>query len=183
MEKIIEVSSPVKSYEIYGTFNEEETGYPTLNEVEVYEIHKVKTIKKLTKIKNKTAELLAAQSIAAFINDDEILDFFYVNEKIEEFKNKNQTYQLLGIHTPDKFYTKDGRTTHLIAYSDEYNYYTDNEGNEDYFITTKDNTVITSLENFFITGIVQEYKENRLIIIDNKFSKEKILNWIKQYIN
>jgi hypothetical protein len=128
-----------------------------------------------------TAQDKGEAIIRAYINNYQEVEWLYVAPEIVQMK-ASVTYNLAGYNTPDTFLCDGGYTAHLIAFSDTMNYYAGNEGRELFVVADKDNDVVTTYENFFVSAIVDDYKKKKLKVVDsNIYSAEATMEWIKEY--
>ncbi len=128
-----------------------------------------------------TAQHRGESIIRLYANNCTSADWLYVAPEVERLK-AYVTFNLVGKNTPDTYLCDGGHKAHLIAHSDVRNYYVDNEGYELFVVTDKDNNIVTTYENFFVSAIVDDYHDERLKVVDSGiYSAEATTEWIKGY--
>lgn len=116
---------------------------------------------------------IAEMSIRAYLSDNGDYNFSYVDNEIIEYKNNNQEYI---DNMPKYIFCSNNVKAELVAYTDNNRYYLDNDGEEKFIVTDTNNTVLTDMECFFISAIVEDYKSKELTFLQD------IQYWLDEYV-
>lgn len=179
MEKVLEVKhnngKGIDTYEIYAEFDLEDYTI-----VEPVSAKIVRNGEEMTKFghtfagRKLTAMDIAEMFIKDYVNCGRKNEYVYVAQEIDDFCNFNQ--MLLENGYPKYYFGSFGVKSDIVAYSDTNAYYINDDELKN-IVIDKNNEVVTDMEDFFISAMVEDYKNGKLTIV-----KEYVLPWIEGYL-